>query len=449
MTCVALFTVTLVPLRHRAVARAGSSSSASCRASAAAAWGRASRRSWPTPSRPPSAAWPSPSTAWRSCSRPPSGRRSAASSPTTSTGAGSSSSTCPVGLLSLFLSNRIVTDPPHLEAAKEQIGRRSTASGWASSRRASGALEVVLDKGQEDDWFHSHVHHRASRSSRRCALVSFVVLGAAARAPHRRPAACSSAGASRSPTCMMLMLGIALFGSTVLLPQYLQVLMGYTAQQSGMALSPGGFAHHPAAAARRASSSRRVDARMHDRASASWCSARRCFYMARNIDHADGLQDGRRAARASSRWAWRSCSCPSTRSSYAGVPPEKNNQVSGIMNLSRNMGGDIGIAFVTTLIARRSQAHQALLQSHDDAATIRSSRRSSSRSRTRSSTRAPRRSRPRTRRRRCSTASSSCSRRSSRTSTRSGSWGSWRRAWCRSCGSRRSRWRAGAPAGAH
>ena len=44
--------------------------------------------------------------------------------------------------------------------------------------------------------------------------------------------------------------------------------------------------------------------------------------------------------------------------SYAGVPPQKINQVSGIVNLSRNMGGDIGIAFVTTLIARRSQTHQ-------------------------------------------------------------------------------------------
>ena len=43
------------------------------------------------------------------------------------------------------------------------------------------------------------------------------------------------------------------------------------------------------------------------------------------------------------------------------MPPEKNNAVSGIVNLSRNMGGDIGIAFVTTLIARRSQFHQDTL----------------------------------------------------------------------------------------
>jgi len=50
--------------------------------------------------------------------------------------------------------------------------------------------------------------------------------------------------------------------------------------------------------------------------------------------------------------------------SYGGVPPQKFNQVSGIMNLSRNMGGDIGIAFVTTLITRRSQVHQVYLSAH-------------------------------------------------------------------------------------
>jgi DHA2 family multidrug resistance protein len=49
---------------------------------------------------------------------------------------------------------------------------------------------------------------------------------------------------------------------------------------------------------------------------------------------------------------------------YNGIPPQKNNQVSGIVNLARNMGGDIGIAFVTTVIARRSQFHQAQLVAH-------------------------------------------------------------------------------------
>ena len=49
---------------------------------------------------------------------------------------------------------------------------------------------------------------------------------------------------------------------------------------------------------------------------------------------------------------------------YAGIPPEKNNDVSGIVNLARNMGGDIGIAFVTTMVARRAQFHQARLTEH-------------------------------------------------------------------------------------
>jgi DHA2 family multidrug resistance protein len=53
--------------------------------------------------------------------------------------------------------------------------------------------------------------------------------------------------------------------------------------------------------------------------------------------------------------------------SYSGVPPQKNNQVSGIMNLSRNLGADLGISFVTTLIARRSQTHQANLVMHTTA----------------------------------------------------------------------------------
>jgi DHA2 family multidrug resistance protein len=53
--------------------------------------------------------------------------------------------------------------------------------------------------------------------------------------------------------------------------------------------------------------------------------------------------------------------------SYAGIPPQKNNQVAGIMNLSRNMGGDIGITFVTTLIGVRAQLHQAQLAAHTTA----------------------------------------------------------------------------------
>ena len=107
----------------------------------------------------------------------------------------------PVGIASLILSNRFVTDPPHLKQARERVGRASTGSGSGSSRRASAALEVVLDKGQEDDWFHSSFIIGFSTSSAVACLVSFVVWELESRAPHRRPADVQAPRASRSRTC--------------------------------------------------------------------------------------------------------------------------------------------------------------------------------------------------------------------------------------------------------
>src|SRR6185312_14813702 len=102
-----------------------------------------------------------------------------------------------------------------------------------------GCLDFVLDKGQEDDWFHSSTIVFFSIVSF-VSLVTFVFW----ELKHDNPIVDLRMFRRRSfavANALMLTLGVALFGSTVLLPQYLQVLMGYTAQQSGMALSPGGF----------------------------------------------------------------------------------------------------------------------------------------------------------------------------------------------------------------
>ena len=155
---------------------------------------------------------------------------------------------------------------------------------------------------------------------------------------------------------MMLTLGVALFGSTVLLPQYLQVFMGYTAQQSGMALSPGGFVVILLLPFVGFMVSR-VDARyMIGFGFLALSSA--LFFMTR---HLYGGIDFRTAVelRVIQSIGLPFLFIPINTLVYAGVPPEKNNAVSGIVNLSRNMGGDIGIAAVTTLIARRSQFHQS------------------------------------------------------------------------------------------
>jgi MFS transporter, DHA2 family, multidrug resistance protein len=266
----------------------------------------------------------------------------------------------PVGLLSMFLSNRIVSDPPHLEEAKAKAAAASVDwMGLGLIATGLGALEVVLDKGQESDWFASSFITGFTIVAVVC-LVSFVFW----ELHHDNPIVDLRMFKRRSfavANMLMLTLGLALFGSTVLLPTYLQVLMGYTAEQSGMALSPGGVLIIMMLP---------LVGRLVGKADTRWMVTFGFFmlsfsllFMARKID----LQMDFRMAvelRCIQSIGMAFLFVPIQTISYSGVPPQKFNQVSGIMNLSRNMGGDLGITFVTAFIARRSQTHQALLQTH-------------------------------------------------------------------------------------
>ncbi len=263
----------------------------------------------------------------------------------------------PVGLLSLTLSQRVVSDPPHIVAGKAKAGGIDYI-GLVLIAVGLGALEIVLDKGQEDEWFASSFILGSTIVAAVC-LVSFVLW----ELRHKNPIV--DVKLFKNPTfavsnVMMLTLGVALFGSTVLLPQYLQVFMGYTAQQSGMALSPGGFVVILLLPFVGFMVSR-VDTRyMIGFGFLALSSA--LFFMTKRIY---GGIDFKTAVelRVIQSIGLPFLFIPINTLVYAGVPPEKNNAVSGIVNLSRNMGGDIGIAAVTTLIARRSQFHQSLLVS--------------------------------------------------------------------------------------
>jgi MFS transporter, DHA2 family, multidrug resistance protein len=267
----------------------------------------------------------------------------------------------PVGLASLALTSRVVTDPPHLREAKERAGGIDWI-GLGLIATGLGCLEVVLDKGQEEDWFHSSFITGFTAVSA-VSLVSFVVWEWNHDSPivdlrmfQRRSFAVANG--------LMLMLGVALFGSTVLLPEYLQVLMGYSAQQSGMALSPGGLVVISLLPLVGKLVSK-VDTRILVGFGFAVLSGS-MFYMSRTIN----LQMDFKTAvelRAIQSVGMAFLFVPIQTISYAGVPLQKNNQVSGIMNLSRNMGADIGIAFVTTLVARRAQTHQAILGAHTTA----------------------------------------------------------------------------------
>jgi DHA2 family multidrug resistance protein len=264
----------------------------------------------------------------------------------------------PVGIASLLLSSRIVSDPPHLREMRARAGKIDWL-GLALIAAGLGCLEVVLDKGQEEDWFHSSFITEFSIVSG-VSLLAFVIW----ELRHENPIVDLRMFQRRSfavANGLMLMLGAALFGSTVLLPQYLQVLMGYSAQQAGMALSPGGlvviallpFVGRLVSVA---------DTRILIAFGFSVLSGS-MYYMA----HTMNLQmdfGTAVALRALQSVGMAFLFVPIQTIAYAGVPIQKNNQVSGIMNLSRNMGADIGIAFVTVLIARRSQLHQTALAAH-------------------------------------------------------------------------------------
>jgi len=261
----------------------------------------------------------------------------------------------PVGLLSLFLTHRMVQDPPHIVAARKRKGVPVDFVGLGLVVTGFGALQVVLDKGQEDDWFgSSFIVWFAIVSG--VSLVSFVVWELTTRYPivelrllRVRNFAISNA--------LMFVLGLVLFSSTVLLPQFEQNYLGYTAEKAGMTLSPGGvfiMMMMP------------VVGFLVSRIASRWLITFGFLVTSIAVLHMTNI-DLDISFRTAVLWRIYQTAglaflfVPINTGAYLGLPPNSNDQASGILNLSRNIGGSVGISLVTTLIARRSQVHQSML----------------------------------------------------------------------------------------
>jgi DHA2 family multidrug resistance protein len=264
----------------------------------------------------------------------------------------------PVGIASLLLSSRVLVDPPHLVQAKKRAGPVDTV-GLGLIAVGLGALEYVLDKGQEEDWFNSHTIAIFATVAA-VALVSFVVWEWRQKHPVVEVRLFRDRNFAIA-NLMMLVMGMTLYGSTVLLPQYLQVWLGYSAQEAGMVLSPGGVTVILLLP---------LVGKLISKVDARYLIAFGFLLLSVAFLHmAHTLYPGIDFRTAVLIRMFQACGLaflfvPINSSVYNGVPPEKSNQVSGIVNLARNMGGDIGIALVTTLVARRSQFHQARLVEH-------------------------------------------------------------------------------------
>ena len=260
----------------------------------------------------------------------------------------------PVGLLTLMLVARLVNDPPR--PARARAGIRFDYVGFALLVVGVGALQVLLDRGQEDDWF-------GSSFITTLVIVSAVALTALVIWEWRQREPIIDVRLFRnvnfaSANLMMFMLGVTLFACVVLLPQFLQTLLDYPAKNAGMAISAGGLVllvQMPLVG--------KLTSRMQTRyiIAVGWLILTVALaYSARHLD-----------LFISFGWAaWLRVVqvlglgflfVPITVAVYAGMPSEKSNSVAGLINFMRNLGSSVGTSLVTTLVARRAQLHQVHL----------------------------------------------------------------------------------------
>ena len=266
----------------------------------------------------------------------------------------------PIGIVSLFLTNHFVQDPDYINEKMEQQRRshrklRIDYIGIGLIALGIGCLQVVLDKGQEDDWFASHFILMLSTIS----IISILAL-IIWELRHNSPvielrllknfnfaAAC----------LMMFVLGVALYAATALLPLLMQELAGYTAELAGLVLSPGGLLMIVTMP---------IAGRLSSRIQARWLAAAGFLLTGLALWHMTRLDLQASFSTYTLDYLFQRLGVafmfiPINTLAYLDVPPGKNNQISSMINLFRNLGASVGISMVSTLTQRRAQIHQDTL----------------------------------------------------------------------------------------
>src|SRR6516162_4417774 len=144
----------------------------------------------------------------------------------------------PVGILSLLLTSLLVSDPPYMKRLKPKDGFRIDYVGIGLISLGLGSMQIILDKGQREDWFSSGFIQVFA-----VLMLVGIVAGILWELAQEHPVVDLRMLKDRNfaiATSAMFFLGFVLYASTVLIPQFLQQMMGYTAELAGLALSPGG-----------------------------------------------------------------------------------------------------------------------------------------------------------------------------------------------------------------
>ena len=264
----------------------------------------------------------------------------------------------PVGLLALFWVYRLVEDPPYLSARKG-AGIRIDYIGIALLILAVGALQILLDKGQEEDWFGSNFIVTLAVISIVC-FISLVVWEWRQQSPVVDVRMFRNVSFAVS-SLMLFALGVLLFSSLVMMPLFLQTLMGYTAESAGLVLSGASIIilfEMPIVG----QLTTKVPTKFI--MAFGWaCLAFGMYYSAQrlNLLISFGAASRLRIAQA---FGLGFLFAPISLSAYTGIPAEKGNSVAGLINFMRNIGSSVGTSMVTTLLSRRAQVHQSMLSAH-------------------------------------------------------------------------------------
>jgi len=264
----------------------------------------------------------------------------------------------PVGILSLSLTAAMIFDPPHLVRKTFANGLKLDYIGLGLLSVGLASLEILLDEGQRNDWFGSNMIVAAALIAV-VALVGVVVW----ELRQDQPVVDFRILANRNfalAALVMYGVGFTLYGSTAILPIFLQTVLGYTALLSGLVLSPGGIAMMFGMV---------IVGRLLGRFQARWLIVFGLVVAAAGLFSMSGFTldvDFRTAmwARTIQALGMAFLFVPINTTAFSSVRPEKLGSATGLMNLFRNIGGSGGIAMINTIIARRSQFHQATLVSH-------------------------------------------------------------------------------------
>ncbi|HTP34433.1 MAG TPA: DHA2 family efflux MFS transporter permease subunit [Candidatus Acidoferrales bacterium] len=265
----------------------------------------------------------------------------------------------PIGILALFLTSRLVQDPPAFDAERAAVRQRGKLSvdgvGIGLIAIASATLEIALDRGQIEDWF---------GSSFICWMLALALSGWLATViwemRAKEPVIDFRLLASRNfaiANVLFFVFGVGLFGSTTLIPQLLQSLYGYRAIDAGLVLGPGALVITVLAPVGAQLIQRKI---VHPRilvmfsfavvGAAMWHYS--TFTPATDYRHYV-------LGRAFQGLGYGFFFVSANIIAYSQLRPDQNNRASSLTNFFRNWGGSFGIALITTVAERRRQVHQA------------------------------------------------------------------------------------------